>query len=653
MKNDFFDIDFNVETGSVASIVSTNDEYKMNWCIEDGGWGFPQYRVPFQGDKAYTLKAFDHNESTCTAVYENDTMQVTVERFFSYNGNYTERYTIKNLRDVDLFIERGAFGITTPFNDIYTYAEDCMTQRCHTHIWCGGNTAYVNALRMGESDINLGLVLTSGALSDYSVKDSRSNHRGIFILNTPQLELLAGQEYVIEWQLFWHQGNANFYTKARTYPTFINVSAPQFTVFENEEICFTVISQIDGEIRILCDDKPVSFEKNANGCTVRFKPERWGEHRFDIFVGDLQTYAEFFVAEELETLLKKRVNFIVDKQQYLREDSPLYGAFLVYDNKEKRPFFDAVPGCHNACKERIGMALLLVKYLQTHDDAKIRGAIDRYLGFVMNEMFDSETGQVFDGIREKTKVKRLYNAPWVARFFTEMYLLTKDSVYLTYVLKILEQYYSVGGERFYPNGFSMKKTIDAFYAAGMQQEAEHVKQLFIAHADNIVKNSTCYPKHEVNFEQTIVSPAVTFISEMACITNNTQYKTEATKHVRILERFSGHQPSFHLYEIPIRYWDDYWGGKAQLFGDTLPHFWACLTASSYKSYSACAEDSAQTYNVAAEQCMRNCLCLFTDKGEGSAAYVYPFKSNGRQGQFYDEWANDQDFALYFYLEKFK
>ena len=131
------------------------------------------------------------------------------------------------------------------------------------------------------------------------------------------------------------------------------------------------------------------------------------------------------------------------------------------------------------------------------------------------------------------------------------------------------------------------------------------------------------------------------------------YKTEATKHVRILERFSGHQPSFHLYEIPIRYWDDYWGGKAQLFGDTLPHFWACLTASSYKSYSACAGDSAQTYNVAAEQCMRNCLCLFTDKGEGSAAYVYPFKSNGRQGQFYDEWANDQDFALYFYLEKFK
>ena len=48
--------------------------------------------------------------------------------------------------------------------------------------------------------------------------------------------------------------------------------------------------------------------------------------------------------------------------------------------------------------------------------------------------------------------------------------------------------------------------------------------------------------------------------------------------------------------------------------------------------------------------MRNCLCLFTDDGRGSCAYVYPYRINGEKGQFYDEWANDQDFALYFALE---
>ena len=41
---------------------------------------------------------------------------------------------------------------------------------------------------------------------------------------------------------------------------------------------------------------------------------------------------------------------------------------------------------------------------------------------------------------------------------------------------------------------------------------------------------------------------------------------------------------------------------------------------------------------------------FGENGEGSCAYVYPFRLNETRGEFYDEWANDQDFALYFALE---
>ena len=58
----------------------------------------------------------------------------------------------------------------------------------------------------------------------------------------------------------------------------------------------------------------------------------------------------------------------------------------------------------------------------------------------------------------------------------------------------------------------------------------------------------------------------------------------------------------------------------------------------------------EKYRDAGEECMRNCLCLFNDKGEGFCAYLYPFKLNEKDGAFYDEWANDQDFALYFALE---
>lgn len=657
MKNNLFEINFNAENGSVSSIVCVNDPHKMNWCIQDGGWGCPQYTDVFKLDplhpyEQYTalmpLKSFNDTGDTCTAIYENEALRITVERSFADNGYYNEKYTFKNLRETDLFLEQGSLGICMPFNDIYTYADDCMVKKCNTHIWCGGNVSYVNALKMGESDINLGLVLTSGSIKNYSVKNPRTNHRGIFILNPEHIEFLPQEEYVIEWQLFWHKGNEDFYNKASDYINFINIEAPQFTVFENEQIEFFVKTKSTEEICVYCDGECVNYDKTKDGCRVLFTPKRPGEHKFNITVGSTKTYTEFFVAEQLETLLKKRINFIIDRQQYLREDSALHGAFLIYDNSNDELIFDSRFRDHNACRERTGMALLIVKYLQTHNDAKIRAALDKYIAFVIREVFDKETGEIFDGVRKNIKYKRLYNAPWVTMLFTEMYLLTKDTCYLKYVIKILNHYYSVGGDKFYPNGLSMKKTINAFFDAGLTEEGEKVKQMYIKHTDNIVANSLSYPKHEVNFEQTIVSPAATFISEIAYVTNGERYKTEALKHIKVLERFNGHQPSFHLNELPIRFWDDRWFGKSRLFGDTFPHYWSCLTARAFKEYYNCSGN--EDYKAAAKRCVRNCLCLFNDKGRGSCAYVYPFKINDIKGEFYDEWANDQDFALYFYLE---
>jgi len=175
-----------------------------------------------------------------------------------------------------------------------------------------------------------------------------------------------------------------------------------------------------------------------------------------------------------------------------------------------------------------------------------------------------------------------------------------------------------------------------------------MKKHFENQINNMVKNGTSYPPHEVNYEQTIVSPAATMISEMGIITGEEKYISAAKEHIKILERFNGHQPSFHLNEIPIRFWDDFWFGKSRILGDTFPHYWSCLTARAYADYYniSCNED----YKKAAEECIRNCLCLFTDEGKGSCAYVYPYKVDEYKGQFFDEWANDQDFALYFALE---
>ena len=58
----------------------------------------------------------------------------------------------------------------------------------------------------------------------------------------------------------------------------------------------------------------------------------------------------------------------------------------------------------------------------------------------------------------------------------------------------------------------------------------------------------------------------------------------------------------------------------------------------------------EEYLKKAEDNMRNCLCLFYPDGGASCAYVYPYSVNGVRGEFFDDWANDQDFALYYYFK---
>lgn len=85
-------------------------------------------------------------------------------------------------------------------------------------------------------------------------------------------------------------------------------------------------------------------------------------------------------------LLERRVNFIIDNQQCKDFKSPLYGAFLVYDNDTDDMYFDYMNPDHNACRERMNIALLLMKYLQKNDNKKVRQAIDLYMNFVFRKL---------------------------------------------------------------------------------------------------------------------------------------------------------------------------------------------------------------------------------------------------------------------------
>ncbi|MDR2651978.1 MAG: six-hairpin glycosidase, partial [Prevotellaceae bacterium] len=91
----------------------------------------------------------------------------------------------------------------------------------------------------------------------------------------------------------------------------------------------------------------------------------------------------------------------------------------------------------------------------------------------------------------------------------------------------------------------------------------------------------------------------------------------------------------------------YWFGKREMFGDVFPHYWSAQTGVAFYYYAQCTGDTA--YRQRAENIVRNNLCLFFEDGKASCAYLYPYKVNGIKAQFYDPYANDQDWALVSYL----
>ena len=55
----------------------------------------------------------------------------------------------------------------------------------------------------------------------------------------------------------------------------------------------------------------------------------------------------------------------------------------------------------------------------------------------------------------------------------------------------------------------------------------------------------------------------------------------------------------------------------------------------------------KSYEHKAKASLRGCLNLFFIDGMASCAMVYPDTVNGKKAHYYDPWANDQDWALYY------
>lgn len=626
-----FDLKFN-EDNQITQIRSPRDACQMNWTRGTKLWG--------------------------TVVCEYG-LKVTVSRHFTDQNSLAETYLFQNETDFDIYTTETGIGIYAPFPDYYTDASVCMKECCNTHIWCGGSSSYIMALRMGGEAPHLGLILKRGSLYGYSVErmaytDGReeelSNHRGDFILHPDGFHLIPGESCELTWELFWFNSKKDFLEKLLRTPEFVTVTAESFLLTGKKRPEFTVhICTADNKERpvILRDGQEVPCLWEYGTASVKETAAHTGGYHYEIIWKGQKTRTSFLCLPDIWDIAQKRCGFIAVHQQCFDKESCLYGAYLIYDNETHRQYYSH-RNDHNGGRERVGMGVLMAFYLQKHPDEKLQKSLSLYLNYVLRELFDEQTGEVFNDAPGCRDYIRLYNYPWMSRFFLEMYHLTLDEIFLDRFFKSTGFFYQEGGAHFYAIGMPMQESVETFRKAGRTEQAEILLKYYREHGEFILSCGKNYPPHEVDYEQSIVAPAAIYMCELYLLTREAGYAAAALEQLKILDLFQGFQPDYHLNEVAVRHWDGYWFGKRRCLGDTFPHYWSALSGYAYAVSKSCC--STDYFSKKADNTLRGVLSLFKEDGSASCAMVYPVSVNGEKTGFYDPWANDQDWGLYYALK---
>ena len=638
LENAHWHLDINPLTGAIARITHPEDPHGMNWISDSAenptmpdsnGWGLGFLAMPgrngpqrWQRPEEVTLE-----ENGARARYLVGAIEVTVSRRL-HGDRFDETFEFRNIGEVEQPI--WGLGLCAPFNDNYPDAVTCVTRRCNAHLWCGGNTTYACCLRMGATGPHLGLVLTEGFIGGYSIEGrglafGGSNQRGSFVFNANGLTLQPGQTHRIAWTCFWHQGWEDFFAQARAIPGFLEVKAERYTYVIGQPPAITV------------SDASASIEPLSNVAGEQTVKIHYGEGR--------ETWLCLNAIDNLDSLLQSRVAFIRDRQQVLDRLHPLYGAFITYDNELDVPVLKPDAAGQSEGAERIGMGVLLAQSLQYWPDPKTTESALLYQQFVRSKLQQPD-GTVQAGISDTTE--RFYNYPWVAQLHLEMYRALGEERFLRDCYETLKTYYVHGGEKFYAINIPMVDTLAACEKAGLAEEAAELKAFFLAHGDHILATGLNIPPHEVNYEQTIIGPAVAVVLDCYHISGQPRYLEQVKPLLAALEAFGGRQPDHHLHEIAIRHWDGYWFGGREMWGDTFPHYWSALTGWAFYRYWQATGD--ENYRRRGREILMNNLSAFRADGSARSIYIYPDAVNGNPMRRWDPLANDQDWALVFLMQ---
>lgn len=97
------------------------------------------------------------------------------------------------------------------------------------------------------------------------------------------------------------------------------------------------------------------------------------------------------------------------------------------------------------------------------------------------------------------------------------------------------------------------------------------------------------------------------------ITHDKSLIEECRKHLMVLEKFNGRQPTHYMNDLAVRHWDGYWFGKRMLYGDTFPHSASIHSSDAFLHYYMITGD--EEWRKRAVRGARNNLSVYRVGGQ--------------------------------------
>jgi hypothetical protein len=559
-----------------------------------------------------------------------------------------ETYRFRNTSDSVVRIT--SLGIQTPFADLYPGALDALHRRVHAHVFTGGSWAWVAAQPMNGAGRILGLTLLEGALAGYSIEtrnaNTLSNARGHIVLHAtdhartpdafggqPVIEIAPGAEFVLSWELGWYN-NMNAFLEHTSAPA-------EFSRFAANV----------GDSITIRTHRPVraaeGVQLSHTGDVVRLSAEHPG--MYAVTIGD-HARTEVLFHDSVENTVRRRAGFILAHQRSTERPGLLAHAFVPVDTATQltqptNGWSDWTDG-----SERIGIALMLQHGLaRGWLDASVDVALEGWAAFAKTHLLD-DTAAPRRGSQDHHAGIRLYDSPWLARFFLLRHEHHHRIEDLDLAARLLERALELGIGRFLTIGFSevTVAVASALETLGHTDRAGALRDAVVDSARYFVERGDELPNHEVSYEQAIVAPLLNLLIDAHALTGDQALLDAIQTRLPWLLAFSGAQPHARLNGIAIRHWDGYWFGARRQWGDVFPHYWSALTATALRRLP----ERLRTHetDVLADTILRANMVNYLPDGSATCAFVMPTSVDGVAAHAADPLANDQDFHLALWIQ---